>query len=347
MATAAAYWQSGGLRGALEFAKDQVRFWRGYLSFLASRHNDQRALLALRRLFCATNGRFNDTVSFLNGLSRPPYTVDTSDSIIHRLTPKYLGEVVRTLDAQGYFLFPENVAAEVCEGLLRCALQTPMNVITEDGSLLPERRQIDLAAPPGIKYDAPMELLMQDAVAQRLAGDSGLLAIAQAYFRAKAVQDLVAMWWSLPSTKPSSAIAQLYHFDMERIKFLKFFLYLSDVGPENGPHCFIKGSHRRLPRPLCEHRRFTDEEVFQHYARSDEVRITGEKGTLCAVDTRGLHKGLQLTAGHRLIFQVEFAVNMFGGWDYPHVPLGRNASAHFRKMMNLYPDSYENYQTLS
>jgi hypothetical protein len=190
-----------------------------------------------------------------------------------------------------------------------------------------------------------MEAILQDEAVQRVAGDSGLLAIAQAYFRAKAVQDLVAMWWSFPGTQASSAAAQLYHFDMERIKFLKFFVYLSDVGPDNGPHCFIRGSHRRLPPALREHRRFVDEEVFQHYARTDEVRIQGPSGTLCAVDTRGLHKGAPLTAGYRLMFQVEFAINMFGGWFYPSVPLGDAATPHFRKMMALYPESFENYQT--
>jgi hypothetical protein len=340
------YWQTGGVRAALEFAKDQVRFWRGYLAYLAGRSNDRNALLALRRLFCATNGRFNDAVSFLNGLSRPPYTIDTRDSIVPGLVPARIDDIVRNLDRDGYYLFPTTVSANICDGLIRFAQQTPMTVIAADGPLA-DKKRIELAAPEGIKYDTPMELLMHDPCAQQVAGDPGLLAIAQAYFRAKAVQDMVAMWWSLPGKKASSEIAQLYHFDMERIKFLKFFLYLSDVGPENGPHCFVKGSHRRLPHALCEHRRFQDEEVFANFPRESEIRVTGPRGLLCAVDTRGLHKGALVTAGHRLVFQVEFSVNMFGGWDYPNVPLGAAATEQFRHMMDLYPESFENYLTHS
>lgn len=343
--TSQEYWMKPGLRATWEFAKDQARFWRGYIPFLMSGRNDKKTLFSLRRLFCATNGRFNDALTWWNRLGRKPYAVDTGDSIIPQLDSKRTQTIVRAIESDGYYIFPTKVPSDIVNGLARFASETCVTVTTEDGNQLPNCPPVNPAKPEGVRCDAPMELLMQDPSAQRVAGDSGLLAIAQAYFRAKAVQDMVALWWSFPGQKPNSTAAQLYHFDMERIKFLKFFLYLSDVGPENGPHCFIRNSHRRLPKELREHRRFSDEEVFQHFPRENEIAIVAPRGSICAVDTRGLHKGAVVKSGHRLIFQVEFAVNLFGGWDYPKVALGEKATSHFRKMMSLYPKTYENYKS--
>lgn len=336
------YWLTPGPRSAVEFAKDQARFWRGYVPYLAARRNDWGAFYAFRRLFCATDGRFNDALVRATRPFSRPYPVDAAASLIPGLTPGRQADIVRALDRDGVYVFQDRVPDAVCDGLTGLAERLPTAVMGADGKCLPDRHRIDLRAPKGIKYDAPMEDIVCDPVAQRVAADPGLLAVAQGYFRAKAVQDLVAMWWSLPAGAASSAAAQLYHFDMDRIKFLKFFLYLSDVGPDNGPHCFVRGTHRRLPKPLRQDKRHTDDEVFRHLPRDRELVITGRKGTLVAEDTRGLHKGLPLAAGHRLIFQVEFALNLFG-MHYPHVPLGDAASPYFRAMMARYPYTFAAY----
>lgn len=336
------YWLTPGPRSAYEFAKDQGRFWRGYVPFLLARRNNWGAFYALRRLFCATGGRFNDALARANQAFSRPYPVDTADSLIPGLTAGRLAEVVQALDRDGVYVFPDRVPDDICDGLIDLANRVPCSVMGADGKCLPDRRRIDRTAPQGIKYDAPMEDIVRDPATQRIVADPGLLAVAQGYFRAKAVQDMAAMWWSLPAGTASSAAAQLYHFDMDRIKFLKFFLYLNDVGSENGPHCFVRGTHRHLPKPLRQDKRHTDEEVFRHVPRDREVMITGRKGTLVAEDTRGLHKGMPLTAGHRLIFQVEFALNLFG-MHYPHVPLGEAASPYFRKQMAKYPYTFSAY----
>ena len=90
---------------------------------------------------------------------------------------------------------------------------------------------------------------------------------------------------------------------MDRIKFLKFFFYLTDVGPDNGPHCYLRASHDRKPSALRRLDRITDEEILRHYGPERVVEVMGVRGTAAAVDTRGFHKGKPLTAGHRLIFQ--------------------------------------------
>ena len=134
------------------------------------------------------------------------------------------------------------------------------------------------------------------------------------------MNDLVAMWWSTAfSTEASSEVAQLYHFDMDRPQFLKLFFYLTDVTPDltdvtpdNGPHCYIRASHRERPPALWRDGRHSDAQVLSQYGREREVEITASQGTLIAVDTSGFHKGKPLSGGHRLLLQFEYTSALFG-----------------------------------
>ena len=44
---------------------------------------------------------------------------------------------------------------------------------------------------------------------------------------------------SAKSDKVDEHAAQMFHFDMDRPKWLKFFIYINDVNEKNGPHFFI------------------------------------------------------------------------------------------------------------
>ncbi len=116
---------------------------------------------------------------------------------------------------------------------------------------------------------------------------------------------------------PAARPQLYYHFDMDRPRWLKFFFYLTDVGPENGPHCFIRGSHRTggIAHELLErgYARLDDADVARHYPSADHISFTGKKGTIIAEDTRGLHKGQHVLHGDRLVFQLELANTLFGG----------------------------------
>ena len=104
----------------------------------------------------------------------------------------------------------------------------------------------------------------------------------------------------------------MYHWDMDRLFFLKFFFYLTDVTPETGPHVFVAGSHGSKPPALRQDRRYEDNEVTPHYAAEAIRTICGPRGTIFAADTRALHKGQPVVLGERLALQVEFAISKFG-----------------------------------
>ncbi len=327
--------------GALRAARDFKVFGRGYARYLLGAKNDHESFLALRRLFCRTNGRLNDVLAYWHAASNPPYQVNVRDSVVAGLE-EGLPRIIRDLDRDGYHVFEQRVPEDLCRELTDLALRTPCSVLDADGKWSQEPRRFDPARPDGVRFDLSAQDVMENPTAQKLVGDLGLLAVAQSYFRAKAVQDLVAMWWSAPSDRPSSTGAQLFHFDLDRVKFLKFFVYLTDVDENNGPHCYIAGSHRRMPKALRSDTRHTDEEVFSYYPPEKRVEIKGPRGTLAAVDTRGFHKGKQLVAGHRLIFQVEYAINLFG-MSYPPVVLNESFSPQFLEAVRRYPYTFANY----
>jgi hypothetical protein len=323
--------------------KDFARLGGGYFRYLWTDRNDATAYYAMRRLYCVTRGRTNDALALLHRVTHRPYPVDLGRSLIANLDGRRVAEVVRQLDTNGYYNFGKVLSDEDCQALTDFALRTPFQVLREQG-MAPETemRCFDPANPVGLGYHARGQDLMEQPDAQRIVGDPGLLAVAQGYFRSKAVQDLVAMWWSVPGVKANTFAAQLYHFDMDRVKFLKFFFYLTDVGDQNGPHCFISGTHRDYPWALRQDRRLADEEVFACVDRKREVVFTGPRGTLIAEDTRGLHKGLLVRSGHRLVFQVEYAINLFGN-PFPPIHLNDRFTPEFRRRVQQYPYTFANY----
>ncbi|MDQ6433019.1 phytanoyl-CoA dioxygenase family protein [Mesorhizobium sp. LHD-90] len=105
---------------------------------------------------------------------------------------------------------------------------------------------------------------------------------------------------------------QLYHYDMHRLKFVKMFIYLTDVGPGSGPHTLIPGTHIKRPDSLLEDRRYSEEEMIASGVKGDEVSITGPAGTVFFVDTSCYHKGASPLTDYRIMAQVQFSNSLFG-----------------------------------
>ncbi len=174
-----------------------------------------------------------------------------------------------------------------------------------------------------------------------------IIAVAQSYLRCKPIFDVMAMWWHTAFSKqPDKDAAQFYHFDMDRIKWLKFFIYLTDVGPANGPHSFVKGSHRTggIAGQLRAkgYARLTDEEVQACYPPERFVEFCALRGTVLAEDTRGLHKGKHVQVGDRLMLQLQFSNSLFGSYA-PARRFSRVIDLDLQGMLTRYSELYSNY----
>jgi hypothetical protein len=135
---------------------------------------------------------------------------------------------------------------------------------------------------------------------------------------------------------------------MDRIRWIKFFVYLTDVGPDNGPHCFVAGSHKTggIPNTFLDrgYVRIPDDEIHAAYPNERLIEFTGPRGTIIAEDTRGLHKGRPVVAGHRLMLEFEFSNSLFGATSPHGVSRIRSFySPEVEQFVRTHPAIYENW----
>jgi hypothetical protein len=308
--------------------------------YLATGRTPERAYMSLRRLFSLTDGRFNDAVSSVLRVVRPAYELDSTTGVLGRMEGHALESVVRDLDRDGFHIFEARLPPEDCRQVRDFAQRVPCYPRRGDAEGPPVTFAPGNTSEPVFDF-RPSELLTEEPL-QRLVVDRSILAVAQAYLRCRVVLDLITMWWSTPgSGRATSEAAQLFHFDMDRIKFLKFFVLLTDVTPETGPHVYVRGSHRRKPPALRADGRRSDDEIGAAYG-DRVVEIGGPAGTIFAADTRGFHKGLSLLSGTRLLFQLEFANSLFGR-NYPRVSVPEGQAPVMRETMARFPFTFSNF----
>lgn len=286
-----------------------------YCLFVLFNTNLQIAYSIFRKTFAATAGISNDLLSFFISMKKGKLIIEDlpKQKII---SPKDEEDFLKNMNNNGYYVFkekiPENVVKELTdkiEGLSPLKLDFKKNKYVEDGEFPKE-----ISSP---RYEYKIEELLNDETVINLISDSNLVKLAKKYLKSDPICDLIACWWSFPFNKDNSSLAknkaaQMYHFDMDRIKFIKFFIYLTDVDMLNGPHCYVENSHKKLSFDFQRDGRFSDEQVIASYGKEKMKSIVGVKGSLIAVDTRGLHKGLELKEGKRLIFQIQYTNSLYG-----------------------------------
>jgi Phytanoyl-CoA dioxygenase (PhyH) len=308
----------------------------GYRRYRRTDSTPHSSYLAMRKLFAADPKAFAALVAdaqhehaLLEGLR--------ADSGI---AAGAIGVLVDTLRRDGIAVFPTPLPPDDCAALEHVARSHECR-LTGAVAAAPARARFDEVHPMAVRFDLDEHDIVSSSIVQQLIADESLLALAQSYLGAPPLQDMVAMWWSAAvSGSASSEAAQCYHFDLDRLRFLKVFVYLTDVDASTGPHEYVRGSHRDLPSAFRLDRRYGDDEVLATMA-DGVVSVTGPRGTMFAADTRGLHKGVPLVRGHRLIFQLEFTTSFFGQ-DVNRVRLKQPTPA-LADVLRRYPSSYRRF----
>ena len=229
--------------------------------------------------------------------------------------PDELDDAVSTLQRDGVYVFKHRIPEPMVTRMREHALSAPAQPRGLEVATAPYPR----SAPRVGRYDIDEDQTMASPDMQDFCSDPAFARIAARYLGQPVIQDQTALWWTTIQGSADAALnAWLFHQDRDRLSFLKFFVYLTDVGPENGPHTYIKGTHRKIPRALATDGR-KDDELVQRLGLWDQVvSLWGPAGTMLAVDTAGLHKGIPPEIGDRCVLQVEFATSLFGSaTDYP------------------------------
>lgn len=138
----------------------------------------------------------------------------------------------------------------------------------------------------------------------RLANDPQILSAVAQMLGAKPTISYMAAWWSMPG-RGKAEHAEMFHRDVDDLRFVKLFVYLTDVTAKSGPHMFVRGSHQS--EELSERVRYTDETVAATFGKDDILTLTGPAGTMFLENTFGLHRGIPPANEPRLIFQALYS----------------------------------------
>lgn len=284
----------------------------------------RRGHMALVQLFCATGGTFNDFLSRRIARKHPPVRLPHTRGVLGDLDNDAVKEPLEALRENGYCVFPGALPETMCDALMNFALETTANVRRMDHEPADTGKRPALFDPQnfqGVRYDYATADLLDNPQVQALLADPSLLALSQAYLGSAPRADVLSMWWHTPyHAQPDAESAQFFHFDLDRIKWLKVFIYLTDVGVDDGPHMFIAGSHKTGGIPWSMRKRgyarLADNEVMDHYGAERHIEFAAPRGTIIVEDTRGLHKGKHVSGNARLVLQLQFSNSLFGT-DYP------------------------------
>lgn len=268
---------------ALAFSFDLICHLRS-----ESHNSFKRSELTMRRLYVRTRGRSQKLLAFLFRRRRP---------ITFSIKPEAI-EIAQKVKKDGWALKESFLTEEVASRFL--------DQITS----LPSRERNSL------RVDYSQKDLLGLSVVRDLICNEFLVDIAASYLECEPIFTQVSAWWSLPSTDASlddySEAAQMFHYDMDEPKFVKFFIYLTNVSEYDGPFSLVSRTH--LDKPIWEDRRYSEHELLEiHRLADSEVRFTGKAGSLVVADTAAFHRGTPVAKGPRLVIQPVFAVSRFGG----------------------------------
>lgn len=129
--------------------------------------------------------------------------------------------------------------------------------------------------------------------------------------------------WSFPKACTQTekvSLAQVLHCDINDYRTIKFFFYLVDVNQDNGPHRYVKGSHRN--RSLLHQwmgqriASIADSSLIKKYGSHQVTTICGPSGFGFVGDPYTLHQGVTPTKSPRLLLQLEFGINKYKTWYF-------------------------------
>ena len=135
-----------------------------------------------------------------------------------------------------------------------------------------------------------------------IANDATVLSVVERYLGTVPTILGMSAWWSFADPMGATE-AQLFHVDIDDLRFCKMFIYLTDVEKDTGPFTYMEGTHdleyigdirQQWPGGVAEfdnwYRRTlrkTDGQIKRVFG-CDPVQITGPGGTLfvsCTANT--------------------------------------------------------------
>lgn len=231
--------------------------------------------------------------------------------IFGKVSTNEIDSIVNMIKHEGYVILPKLVPSEKIEQIKKWSYNIKYNIVDN----FEKRYQVDnlnFDNPNCVTANAIENDLLNNAEINNLIFDPVIISIISKYLGIEKPSLIhLCMWWTFKSKNEfaSSEAAQLYHYDLDHIKWLKVFFYLTDVGIEQGPHVYIPSSHIAGNKNyhLLErgYSRVSDSEM-QKFQKSSSRKVIGSAGSVIIGDTKCFHKGTPVIKGARLVLQPTF-----------------------------------------
>ena len=239
--------------------------------------------MAMVNLYCLTNGEFSAKLSQKKDFS----FLKRKSHLFKSISQKKINEVAEEINKEGYVIFDYKLNIKAIEELKSLSYTLKAKVGNNQIIFDPKDKKSNI-------YKFNPNDVIQNHWVQKLIMDPVLINIAGTYLGANPIFDFAAMWWSTDYKTQKEDAAQEYHFDLDRPKWLKIFIYLTDVNKDNGPHCYISGTHKlgNKPQEILNrgYVRVADKELEEYYPKSSFKEVTGPAGTLVFGDTGCWHE---------------------------------------------------------
>jgi len=317
------------------------------------KENDAAAYEALRDLHIATSARAHEIVHSAYRRLRPPRPFPTTQGILGEMNPARLAEICGQIEREGYYVFPDRIDEALCDRLVAHTLSIPATLVPapETGDKM---AVYDRANPLAPQYVIPEPAVLESEEFQKIISDHSVLTLVQAYMGSQPALKTFTVWWSTANGAEvdRKKLSQLFHFDSGCFKILHFFIYLVDVGGENGAHQFVSPSHKAGDQPLAlleAHggSSLTEGAILAHYGRDSIKEIHGKRGTIMAVDSRGFHRGKPLVSGDRLLLSMFFSDSSFPllrSQKVGEIALSKDLHSTLLEMVRKFPRVYRRYR---
>ena len=283
-----------------------VIFIFGFITFSILKRNNKFIYQAYVNTYCLTSGLISEFVSKIISFNSKVF-------LNFKKPPTKVIDISMKLKKNGYIILDDKLKENRLNGLIGLTkkLKCSYSKFDENSSDVIFDEKIHNL--PTYYYDS-LDLIKSKEVTDVIKYLDDLK-ISHSYFETQPNLFSVNMWWSTVGEKSDSFSAQDFHFDLDSIKWLKYFIYLNDVNIDNGPHVYIEGTNKVFSKPYSllkqGYKRISDSEINKLFDPKRINYITGEKGTIIIGDTSCFHKGLVPKKSNRLIFEVTFSNSFF------------------------------------
>lgn len=131
-------------------------------------------------------------------------------------------------------------------------------------------------------------------------------------------------------TAGAPADVQRFHRDYDDWRFFKLFVYLTDTDFEEGPHEYVRSSHRYSGRLRAN--AFSADYIAERYGRDAVVRQCGPRGTSFVADTWGIHRGSAPRNHVRMLFQATYS--LLPTYKFEYHPIRTQRAGRFDRRIN-------------